>query len=47
LKNDHILQNLCEKVILPNVQIREMDEELFEDDPLDFVKKNLEGGGKS
>lgn len=37
------LQSICEKVILPNLQFREADEELFEDNPEEYVHKDLEG----
>ena len=37
------LQSICEKVILPNLQFREADEELFEDNPEEYVHRDLEG----
>lgn len=43
-----VLTLLCDKVIIPNVLIRECDLELFEDEPLDFVRTvidNTSGGG--
>lgn len=43
LSSDQIIQNICEKIILPNMQAREDDEELFEDEPLEFIRKDLEG----
>lgn len=40
---DETLSQLIEKVILPNVSLRESDEELFEDEPIEFIRRDLEG----
>jgi exportin-2 (importin alpha re-exporter) len=32
-----------EKVILPSITLRESDIELFEDEPIEYIRKNLEG----
>ncbi|KAA8643278.1 hypothetical protein EYZ11_002332 [Aspergillus tanneri] len=37
------LNQIIEKVILPNVSLRESDEELFEDEPIEFIRRDLEG----
>jgi len=37
------LQQICEKVVLPNVELREEDEELFEDNPVEYVRRDMEG----
>ncbi|KAI9098339.1 Cse1-domain-containing protein [Phlyctochytrium arcticum] len=37
------LRNICERVVLPNMQLRDSDEELFEDDPIEFIRRDLEG----
>ncbi|KAK2193331.1 hypothetical protein NP493_15g03058 [Ridgeia piscesae] len=37
------LASICEKVIVPNMQFREADEELFEDDPEEYIRKDIEG----
>ena len=37
------LRDLCEKVIVPNMQFRETDEELFEDNPEEYLRRDLEG----
>ncbi|KAL2815964.1 CAS/CSE protein [Aspergillus granulosus] len=37
------LSQVVEKVILPNVSLRESDEELFEDEPIEFIRRDLEG----
>ncbi|KAL1987176.1 hypothetical protein VTN96DRAFT_4782 [Rasamsonia emersonii] len=37
------LSQVIEKVILPNISLRESDEELFEDEPIEFIRRDLEG----
>lgn len=41
--SDEILQNIVRSVILPNVTLQESDEEMFEDDPIEFIRRDLEG----
>ena len=36
-----VLQNVCEKIIAPNVQLLTQDEELFEDNPPDYIRKDM------
>lgn len=36
------LNEVINKVILPNITLRECDEELIEDDPIEYIKKDLE-----
>ncbi|KAF9111410.1 importin-alpha export receptor [Mortierella sp. AM989] len=38
-----VLSQLCEKVVLPNMGLRESDEELFEDEPIEYIRRDLEG----
>lgn len=40
-KNDRKL--LYENVIIPNLTLRDVDEELFEDDPEEYIKRDIEG----
>ncbi|KAF7717661.1 Importin alpha re-exporter [Penicillium ucsense] len=40
---EETLGQIIEKVILPNVSLRESDEELFEDEPIEFIRRDLEG----
>jgi exportin-2 (importin alpha re-exporter) len=40
---ENTLGQIVEKVILPNVSLRESDEELFEDEPIEFIRRDLEG----
>ena len=37
------LRSICEKVIVPNMHFRDSDEELFEDNPEEYVRQDLEG----
>ncbi len=41
--NPDTLRSICEKVIIPNMQFREADEELFEDNPEEYLRRDLEG----
>ncbi|KAL2354309.1 putative chromosome segregation protein Cse1 [Cryomyces antarcticus] len=41
--NQEILGQVVEKVILPNLSLRESDIELFEDEPFEFIRQDLEG----
>ncbi|KZF21366.1 putative importin alpha re-exporter [Xylona heveae TC161] len=41
--NEGVLGQVVEKVILPNLSLRESDEELFEDEPIEFIRRDLEG----
>lgn len=41
--NEQVLGQVVEKVILPNLSLRESDVELFEDEPIEFVRRDLEG----
>ena len=40
---DGVLQNVCEKIIAPNVQLLTQDEELFDDNPFEYVRRDVEG----
>lgn len=37
------LASICEKVIVPNMQFRDADEELFEDNPEEYIRRDIEG----
>ena len=41
--NQGTLGQVVEKVILPNLSLRESDIELFEDEPIEFIRRDLEG----
>lgn len=38
-----VLGQVVEKVILPNLSLRESDVEMFEDEPIEFIRRDLEG----
>lgn len=38
-----VLVQVIEKVVLPNLTLRESDVELFEDEPIEFIRRDLEG----
>jgi exportin-2 (importin alpha re-exporter) len=41
--NEGVLGDVVEKVILPNVSLRESDIEQFEDEPIEYIRRDLEG----
>ncbi|CAL5351932.1 unnamed protein product [Camellia sinensis] len=40
---DEILQQICESIVIPNVMLREEDEELFEMNFVEFIRRDMEG----
>lgn len=42
-ENEGTLREIIGKIVVPNLQIRELDEEKFEDDPADFILTDMEG----
>jgi exportin-2 (importin alpha re-exporter) len=42
-QSEEVLTQIVEKVILPNVALRESDIEMFEDEPIEFIRRDLEG----
>ena len=42
-EKEQILQQMCSRVIIPNMQFRESDEELFEDNPEEYIRRDVEG----
>ena len=41
--NEGVLSQVVEKVILPNLTLRDSDIEMFEDEPIEFIRRDLEG----
>lgn len=37
------MDSIVKEIVLPNVSLRESDEELFEDDPIEYIRRDLEG----
>ncbi|XP_076749811.1 chromosome segregation 1 [Xylocopa sonorina] len=42
-ENPTTLSSICEKVIIPNMEFRESDNELFEDNPEEYIRRDIEG----
>ncbi|CAG9813279.1 unnamed protein product [Phaedon cochleariae] len=42
-EDDTVLSSICEKVIIPNMEFRESDQELFEDNPEEYTRRDIEG----
>lgn len=42
-EDDNVLSSICEKVIIPNMEFRVSDEELFEDNPEEYTRRDIEG----
>ncbi|KXS18851.1 Cse1-domain-containing protein [Gonapodya prolifera JEL478] len=40
----NVLSQICEQVVIPNMQMRKSDLEEFEDDPIGWVRRDIEGG---
>lgn len=38
-----VMNGICEKVIVPNIEIGESDLELFEDNPEEYIRRDIEG----
>ncbi|KAK4580312.1 importin-alpha export receptor [Recurvomyces mirabilis] len=38
-----VLSQVTEKVVIPNLSLRESDVETFEDEPIEFIRRDLEG----
>lgn len=41
--SEEALEQIIRNVILPNITLQESDEEMFEDDPIEFTRRDLEG----
>lgn len=37
------LAQVCQQIIIPNIDLREDDEELFEDNPVEYIRRDMEG----
>lgn len=38
-----MLRQICESIIIPNLALRQDDEETFEEDPAEYIRKDIEG----
>lgn len=41
--NGDIMKSICEKIIIPCMMLRKDDVELFEDEPMEYVRQDIEG----
>lgn len=41
--NEGALKTICEKIIIPQIKLRESDVELFESDGLEYIRRDIEG----
>jgi exportin-2 (importin alpha re-exporter) len=37
------LSQLCQQIVIPNIELRVDDEELFEDNPVEYIRRDMEG----
>ncbi|KAI2810344.1 hypothetical protein RDWZM_002654 [Blomia tropicalis] len=42
-EKEQVLNEISSKIIIPNMEFRECDEELFEDDPEEYIRRDIEG----
>lgn len=42
-KETAVLEQVCKSIVVPNIELREEDEELFEDNPVEYVRRDMEG----
>ena len=47
LFTDQVLQEIIQHIVVKNLTARESDEELFEDNPTDFIRKDMEGSDQT
>jgi len=40
---EEVIRSLCMNIVRPNIMLRDSDEELFEDDPREYIKMDMEG----
>ncbi|KAI4282163.1 MAG: hypothetical protein L6R38_003143 [Xanthoria sp. 2 TBL-2021] len=41
--NEDTMSQVIERVVLPNLSLRDSDMEMFEDEPIEFIRRDLEG----
>lgn len=44
-ENEDSLKSICEKIIIPNLFLRDTDIEIFEDNPEEYIRKDIERSG--
>jgi len=43
-EGDATLEQFVGAIVLPNITLREADEEMFEDNPIEYVRRDFEAG---
>ena len=41
--SEEVLRTICVNIVLPHIRLRDVDEELFEDNPIDYIRRDMEG----
>ena len=44
-QDSETLKSICERIIIPNMELRALEEELFEDNAIEYIRRDMEGGG--
>jgi len=42
-KEPGVLKTICEQIVIPNLKLRDIDIEMFEDNPIEYVRRDIEG----
>lgn len=42
-KDPSTLAEVCKRIVIPNIELREEDVELFEDNPVEYIRRDMEG----
>eukprot|EP01061_Rhynchopus_euleeides_P013332 TRINITY_DN232_c0_g2_i5.p1 TRINITY_DN232_c0_g2~~TRINITY_DN232_c0_g2_i5.p1 ORF type:complete len:1444 (+),score=584.74 TRINITY_DN232_c0_g2_i5:69-4400(+) len=42
-QNPGILSTVCDNIVLPNIKVRDVDVVMFEDDPEEYIQRDIEG----
>lgn len=42
-EDSNVLFQVCNAIVIPNIQLREDDKELFEDNPVEYIRLDMEG----
>ena len=42
-KDPQTLKGICENIVIPNMELRTNDLELFEDNPIEYIRRDIEG----
>ena len=40
-EDPNTLASICERIIVPNIEMRDVDVELFEDNPEEYIRRDL------